>query len=78
MTGMQDVTKLRIGNHQTQDYLNSEETYSIAQIPRKSSSKGTAKKDYVQRDTIIQYFSNLNLVSELQYLELPEKSYSEI
>ena len=44
MTGMQDVTKLRIGNHQTQDYLNSEETYSIAQIPRKSSSKGTAKK----------------------------------
>ena len=43
MTGMYDVTSSNIGNHQTKDYLDSEEIYSIAQMPRKSASKGIAK-----------------------------------
>ena len=34
------------------------------------------KWNYVCKYTLIQYWSNLNLVSKLQYLELPEKSDS--
>ena len=75
MTGMCNVTHLKIRQHQTQNYVNYEEIHPTAQIPRKSSSRGIAKIGYcIKKDTIIQYFSNLNFVSELQDLELNEKS----
>ena len=78
MTGIYDVTNSKMVNHQAHDYLTFEEIYSTAQILRKSSSKGIAKIELCiwYTYTPIQYWLNLNLVSELQYLELPEKSNS--
>ena len=67
-----------IWKHQTQVYLNIEEIYSTAQILRNSSRKGIAKIASCINLVIIQYFSNSNLVSELQDLELPEKKDSRL
>ena len=65
MAGMYDVTNSTMGKQQTHDYVKFEGIYSTAQILWGSSSKGI-------KNPIIQYFSNLTVVSELQHLELPE------
>ena len=77
MTDMYDVTSLKLGTHQIHDYVNYEGIYSTVHILSKASNKGIAKVGLsIGNFTIIQYFSDLNLVSELQDLELPEKSGS--
>ena len=48
-----------------------------AKIPSKSSNKGIAKIGLPRGNgSIVQYFSDLNLVSELQGSKLPEKACS--
>ena len=73
MTGTQDVTTSDMVNHQTHDHLKFEGIYS-----GNLQVKVLPKQNYVHTYTLIQYWSNLNLVSEVQYLELPEKSDSKI
>ena len=76
MTGMYDVSNLRISKHQAQDCLKFEWIYSTVQILRKYSSEGIAKIGLCLKRCYNSIFSNLNLVSELEDLGLPEKTGS--
>ena len=73
---MTDVTNLKLGKHQIQDCVNYEGIYSTAHILSKVSNKGIAKIGLSSLGKYAHYFSDLNLVSKLQELELPEKSGS--
>ena len=67
MLDMYGVTNFMIGKHQIQDYVISEGIYSTAQILSKASNQGIAKTVLsIGKDTIIQYFSDLNLGAQLQ------------
>ena len=67
MTDMYDVTNLKIGKHQIKYQVNYRGIFSTAQILSKASNQGIAKTVLsIGKDTIIQYFSDLNLGAKRQ------------